>query len=90
MPHATLTRINGEPTHKLLKILEKKLAANLMAIPCPWGHQKRHLSHLQDPVIYFQCNGAAFYILAAAPPEYPVSAPAATQARKQARASNLA
>ncbi len=30
-----LMRISREPTHKLLKILEKELAANLMAIPCP-------------------------------------------------------
>jgi hypothetical protein len=80
MPHATLTRINKEPTHKLLKILEKKLAANLMAIPCPWGHGKGHLSLFQDPVLYFQCNGATFDILAAAPPEYLVNAPAAAPA----------
>jgi hypothetical protein len=31
----TLTCITGEPTHKEFCILEKELAANLMAIPCP-------------------------------------------------------
>ena len=51
MPHGTLTRITGEPTHKQLKILKKELAANLMAIPCPWGHSKGHLGLLQDPVL---------------------------------------
>jgi hypothetical protein len=84
MPHATLTRINGEPTHKLLKILEKKLAANLMAIPCPWGHGKGHLGLLQDPVLYLQCNSAAFTIPAAAPPDYPINAPAMVPACKAA------
>jgi hypothetical protein len=48
MPHGTLTRIIGEPTHKQLKILKKELAANLMAIPCPWGHGKGHLGLLQS------------------------------------------
>lgn len=35
MPHLTLIHIVGELTHKQLRILEKELAANLMAIPCP-------------------------------------------------------
>jgi hypothetical protein len=83
-PHATLSRINGEPTHKLLKILEKELAANLMAIPCPWGHGKGHLGLLQDPVLYLQHNGVAFTIPAAAPPMYPINAPAAVPAREAA------
>jgi hypothetical protein len=52
MPHGTLTHITGKPTHKQLKILEKELAANIMAIPCPWGHGKGHLGLLQDPVFY--------------------------------------
>jgi hypothetical protein len=90
MPHGTLTRITGEPTHKQLKILEKELAANLMAIPCPWGHGKGHLGLLQDPVLYLQCNGAAFTVPAIAPPEYPLNLPAAAPAREAARASNLA
>jgi hypothetical protein len=84
MLHATLMRINGEPTHKLLKILEKELAANLMAIPCPWGHDKGHLGLLQDPVLYLQCNGTAFTIPLAALPDYPINPPTAVPARKAA------
>jgi hypothetical protein len=52
MPYGTLTRIISEPTHTHLRLLEKDLAANLMAIPCPWGHRKGHLGLLQDPVLY--------------------------------------
>jgi len=90
MPYGTLTRIIGEPTHKHLRLLEKELASNLMAIPCPWGHGKGHLGLLQDPVLYLQRNGAAFDIPAAAPPDYPINAPAAAPAREAARAANLA
>ncbi len=92
MPHAnaTLTRINGEPTHKLLKILEKELAANLMAIPCPCGHGKGHFNLLQDPVLYLQRKDVAFTIPTAAPPKYPINAPAAVSAPKAARVANLA
>jgi hypothetical protein len=90
MPHATLTRINREPTFKLLKIPEKKLTANLMAIPCPWDHGKGHLGLLQHPVLYLQHNGMAFTIPAAAPPNYPINAPAMVPAHKAARAANLA
>jgi hypothetical protein len=89
MPHGTLTRIMGEPTHKQLCILEKELAANLMAVPCPWGHGKGHLGLLQDPVLYLQRNDAAFIIPNAAPPEYPLNPPAIAPARKAARATNL-
>jgi hypothetical protein len=52
MPYGTLTPITGKPTHKKLQILKKELAANLMAIPCSWGHRKGHLGLLQDPVLY--------------------------------------
>jgi hypothetical protein len=90
MPYGTLTRITGEPTHKQLKILEKELAANLMAILCPWRQGKGHLGLLQDPVLYLQCNGAAFVMPAAVPPEYPINPPAAAPARKAACATNLA
>jgi hypothetical protein len=89
MPHTTLTRVTGEPMHKLLKLLEKELATNFMAIPCPWGHGKGHLGLLQDPVLYLQCNGAAFDIPDAAPPDYPINPPAALLAREAARAANL-
>ena len=71
MPHRTLMRIAGEPTHASLKALEKELAANLMAVPCPWGHNKGHLGLLQDPANYLQRNGEAFNIPANAPPAYP-------------------
>ena len=89
MPHGTLSRITGEPNHKQLRNLEKELAANLMAIPCPWGHGKGHLGLLQDPVLYLQRNGAAFTIPADAPPDYPINPPAAAPAREAARATNL-
>ena len=90
MPYGMLTRVIGEPTHKHLRLLEKELASNLMAIPCPWGHGKGHLGLLQDPVLYLQRNGAAFDIPATAPPDYPINAPAAAPAREAARAANLA
>jgi hypothetical protein len=61
-----------------------------MAIPCHWEHRKGYLGLLQDPALYFQCNGAAFDIPAAAPPKYPVNAPVAAPPRKQACATNLA
>ena len=41
MPHGLLTRISGEPNHKQLRNLEKELATNLMAIPCPWGPERK-------------------------------------------------
>jgi hypothetical protein len=46
MPYGTLTCITSELAHKQLQILEKELATNLMAIPCPWGHGKGHLGLL--------------------------------------------
>ena len=92
MPHRTLTRIAGEPTHASLKALEKELAANLMAVPCPWGHNKGHLGLLQDPAIYLQRNGEAFNIPADAPPAYPadLAGNAAAGVREAARADNQA
>jgi hypothetical protein len=89
MPHGTLTCIMGEPTHKQLKILKKELAANIMAIPCPWGHGKGHLGLLQDPVLYLQHNGAAFTVSTVAPPEYLLNPPAAAPAQEAAQAANL-
>jgi hypothetical protein len=90
MPHGSLSRIMGEPIHKQLRILEKELAANLMAIPCPWGYGKGHLGLLQDPVLHLQCNGTVFTIPDAAPPDYPINPPAAAPAHEAARATNLA
>jgi hypothetical protein len=72
MPHPSLTRVQGELTHKQVKIMLRDLTANLMAVSCPWGHEKDHLGLLQDPAIYQACNGAAFTIPAAEPPAYPV------------------
>ena len=54
MPHCTLMHITGEPTYASLNAFEKQLAANLMAVPCPWGHNKGHPGLLQDPAIYLQ------------------------------------
>jgi hypothetical protein len=90
MPHVTLTRILGEPSHHQLKQLERKLTANLMAVPCPWGHNKGHLGLLQDLILYLQCNGAASTIPAAAPPAYPViMAHTTTAEREEQRANNI-
>ncbi len=89
MPYGTFTRIAGKPTHKQLQILKKELATNLMAIPCPWGHGKRHLGLIQDHVLYLQCKGASFTVPSAVPPEYPINPPAAAHARKAAQAANL-
>jgi hypothetical protein len=72
MPHPSLTRIKGEPTHKQVKIVLRELTAMLMAVSCPWGHEKGHLGLLQDPAIYQARNGATFTIPDAKPPAYPV------------------
>jgi hypothetical protein len=90
MPYGTLTRIAGKPTHKQLQILKTELAANLMAIPCPWGHRKEHLGLLHDPVLYLQCNGASYTVPGAAPPDYPINPPTAAPVLEAARAANLA
>ena len=91
MPHGILTRVLGEPTHKQVKMVIRELTANLMAISCPWGHNKGHLGLLQDPAIYLARNGAAFTIPAAEPPTYPVI-PVGTnvQQREELRAINIA
>jgi hypothetical protein len=90
MPCGTLICITGKPTHKQLQILEKELAANLMAIPCPWGHRKGHLGLLQDPFLYLQRNGASYTVPGAAPPDYPINPPAAAPVREAAWAVNFA
>jgi hypothetical protein len=79
MPHVTLTQILGKQYQ--LKQLECELTTNLMAVPCPWGHNKGHLGLLEDPVLYLQCNGAPFTIPAAAPPAYPVMVASTTKAK---------
>jgi hypothetical protein len=90
MPYGTLTCITGKPTHKQLQILEKELAANLTAIPCPWGHEKGHLGLLQDSVLYLQCNSASYTVLGMVLPDYPINPPAAAPACEAAWAKNLA
>ncbi len=90
MPHVTLTRNLGKPSHHQLKQLECKLTANLVVVPCPWGHNKSHLGLLQDPVLYLQRNGAAFTIPAAALPAYPIIMASATIAKcKEHHANNI-
>ncbi len=54
MLHRTLTQVLGEPTHKQVKMVIRELTANLMAVSCPWGHNK----------------GPAFTIPANEPPTY--------------------
>jgi hypothetical protein len=80
IPHPVLTRVLGELTHKQLKLILRKLTA-LMAISCPWGHNKGHLGLLQDPALYLAQNGASFDIPPAEPPLYPV-VPAGTTAHQ--------
>jgi hypothetical protein len=91
MPHPILIRVFGKPTHKQIKTVICKLLANPMAISCPWGHSKGHLSHLQDPAIYLAHNGEAFNIPNNEPTAYPVfPADATTTDRKELCATNTA
>ena len=78
--------------HTSLKALENELAANLMAIPCPWGHNKGHLGLLQDPAIYLKQNGAPFNTPVNAPPAYPadLAGNAAAGIHEAARVDNQA
>jgi hypothetical protein len=88
MPHVTLTRIFGKPSHHQLKQLMRELTTNLMAVPCSWGHNKSHLGLLQDPVLYLQCNGAAFTIPAAAQPAYLVIVAGTTTVKRKEQCAN--
>jgi hypothetical protein len=78
MPHPVLKRVLGEPTHQQLKLILCELTPNLMAVSCPWGHNKGYLGLLQDPALYLAQNGASFDIPAAKPPLYPVVPAGAT------------
>jgi hypothetical protein len=60
----------------------------MMVVPCPWGHNKGHIGLLQDPVLYLQCNSAAFTNPAAAPPAYPVIMAGATTAEREEQCAN--
>eukprot|EP00970_Alexandrium_tamarense_P006376 scaffold1087_cov138-Alexandrium_tamarense.AAC.2 len=89
MPHQTLTKIQGEPTHKAIRKLEKELGANLIAVPCSWGVNKGHLGELHDPAIFLARNGAPYAPPAAAPLAYPdMPVGATTAAREQIRAEH--
>jgi hypothetical protein len=89
MPHPVLTHVLGEPTHKQLNLILRKLTTNLMAVSCPGGHNKGHLGLLQDPALYLAHNVASFGIPAAKPPLYlVVPAGATTHQRKELRAQN--
>ena len=84
MPHQTLTKISGEPTHAAMKRLEKELAANLIAVECPWGNGHGYLGELLPAAIYTARYGAAYAPPAAAPPAYPVLPPGTTTAVREA------
>jgi hypothetical protein len=89
LPHPVLTRVQGELTHKQLRLILCKLTANLLAVSCPWGHNKGHLGLLQDSALYPAQNGASFNILAAKAPSYPVVPAGATaHQHKELRAQN--
>jgi len=89
MPHQSLTKINGEPTHVAMKKLEKELAANLIAVHCPWGHGRGYLGELLPAALFQARYGTAYTPPAASPPAYPVIPPGATvAAREELRATN--
>ena len=71
-PYKKLTSVKGEPAHSSITKAEKELGTDLIAVPCPWGHQKGYLGLLQLATLYLQQNGAAFNLPAAAPSSYPV------------------
>eukprot|EP00804_Cyclotella_cryptica_P023348 CCRYP_000481-RA/>CCRYP_000481-RA protein AED:0.56 eAED:0.26 QI:0/-1/0/1/-1/1/1/0/407 len=89
MTHQSLTKINGEPTPIAMKKLEKELAANLIAIHCPWGHGHGYLGELLPAALFQARYGAVYMPPAAAPPAYPNIPPGATiPAREELRATN--
>ena len=89
MPHQSLTKIIGEPTHAAMKKLEKECDANLIAVACPWGVGQGYLGDLLPAAIFQARYGAPYTPPAAAPPAYPVIPPGATTAiREELRATN--
>ena len=89
MPHQSLTNINSEPTHAAMKKLEKELAANLIAVHCPWGHGRGYLGELLPAALFQARYGAAYVPPIAAPPAYPVIPQGASTAqREELRATN--
>ena len=71
MPHQTLTRILGEPSHQHIANLKREVYRNLQSVSCPWGHNKGFTGLLQPIGEYTAAKGAAFTI-PAIPPDYPV------------------
>ena len=55
-----LMQINGEPTHKKVKVTEKEIQDNLIAISCPRGLGKGHLGIPQDPAVFLHQNRVAY------------------------------
>jgi hypothetical protein len=90
MPHPMLTQILGEPIHKQEKMVIRELTASLVAVSCPWGHNKVHLRLLQGPAIYLACNGEVFTIPANEPTTHPLMPTGATaQQREERQATNI-
>jgi hypothetical protein len=56
MLHPNLTQVLEETIHKQVKMVIQELTTNLLAVSCPWGHNKGHLGLLQDPAIYLARN----------------------------------
>ncbi len=90
MLHPTLTRVLGEPTHKQVHLVIQEFTANLMAVSCPWGHNKGHLGLQQDLAIYLAHNTSVFTIPANEPSSYPrIPAGATAQAQEEIQATNI-
>lgn len=70
MTNQTPMKNHGEPTHKDVRKLEKELGANLIVVDSPWGHNKGHLSKLQDAATFLARNSAAYTPPDHVPPYY--------------------
>jgi hypothetical protein len=89
MPRQTLTKISGEPTHTAVKHLERELAANLIAVECPWGLGKGYLGKVHPVAIFTAWSGGPYIPPAATPPVYPNIPPGTTTpTRKELKAIN--
>ena len=54
MPYKVLTPITGDPIYKKMKLMKKKMSANLIAVknPIQWGHSKGLLGTFQKASIF--------------------------------------
>ena len=54
MPYKVLTTIAGDPIDKKMKLMKKKMSANLIAVknPIQWGHSKGLLGKFQKASIF--------------------------------------